>query len=225
MAELAAGAGHEINTPLAIISGQAQYLLAGEDDPERRKALQAVVQQTRRVHDILTGLMQFALPARPNRQVIELGLLVQEVVAQHIETAEARNVRIEQDVPEGSVAFADARQVRIALGHLVRNAIEAAGEGGWVRLGRVPAGPGALAVAVVDSGPGPDPAVGEHLFDPFFSGRQAGRGRGLGLSTAWRLAREQGGTVRFDPDANGATRFVLSLPQADTLHAIARISA
>ena len=56
----------------------------------------------------------------------------------------------------------------------------------------------------------------EHLFDPFYSGRKAGRGRGLGLPTAWRLARQHGGDVRFA----GAepTRFVLTLP-AETLAA------
>ena len=62
MAELAAGAGHEINNPLAVISGQAQYLLVGEAEPARRKALQTIVGQTQRIHQTLTQLMQFARP-------------------------------------------------------------------------------------------------------------------------------------------------------------------
>jgi signal transduction histidine kinase len=53
------------------------------------------------------------------------------------------------------------------------------------------------------------------MFDPFFSGRSAGRGRGLGLPTAWRLAREHGGDVRHVPHPDGPTRFVLALPVAD----------
>jgi signal transduction histidine kinase len=54
----------------------------------------------------------------------------------------------------------------------------------------------------------------EHLFDPFFSGRSAGRGRGLGLPTAWRLARNNGGDVVFAGTSGEATRFVLSLPRS-----------
>jgi nitrogen-specific signal transduction histidine kinase len=50
------------------------------------------------------------------------------------------------------------------------------------------------------------------MFDPFFSGRQAGRGRGLGLPTAWRLIREHGGDVRFQEFPQGPTRFILTLP-------------
>jgi signal transduction histidine kinase len=65
---------------------------------------------------------------------------------------------------------------------------------------------------VEDSGPGPAEADLDHLFDPFYSGREAGRGRGLGLAIAWRLARVNGGDVRYAPVPGGPTRFVLELP-------------
>src|SRR5207244_554036 len=53
LGKLAAGAGHEINNPLAVISGQSQYLLAKEDDPDKQKSLQAIIRQAERVHQIL----------------------------------------------------------------------------------------------------------------------------------------------------------------------------
>ena len=65
---------------------------------------------------------------------------------------------------------------------------------------------------VEDNGAGPPAGLRDHLFDPFYSGRQAGRGRGLGLATAWRMAKEHGGDVRFEEVPSGPTRFVLSLP-------------
>ncbi len=73
-----------------------------------------------------------------------------------------------------------------------------------------------------DGGPGPDPAQRPALFDPFYSGRSAGRGRGLGLPIAWRLARQQGGDVRLDaaPPA-GPTRFILTLPRISEEDAVA----
>src|SRR5207302_476622 len=70
-------------------------------------------------------------------------------------------------------------------------------------------------IVIEDNGPGPAALEREHLFDPFFSGRPAGRGRGLGLPTAWRLARQHGGDVRFMRPADGPTRFVLTLPRAN----------
>ena len=111
---------------------------------------------------------------------------------------------------------ADPAQVRTALTCLVRNAVEAAPADGWARVRLEAPEPGRVEVAVEDSGPGPDAAQQEHLFDPFYSGRQAGRGRGLGLPIAWRLARQQGGDVRLEPHRPGEpTRFLLTLPLPD----------
>jgi signal transduction histidine kinase len=69
-------------------------------------------------------------------------------------------------------------------------------------------------VIVEDNGVGPSAAQREHLFDPFYSGRAAGRGRGLGLPTAWRLARQQGGDIHFQRAPDDLTRFVLTVPTA-----------
>jgi signal transduction histidine kinase len=214
LAEFSAGAGHEINTPLAIISGQAQLLLNMEENPDRRRSLRTVVQQAHRVHDMLTDLMQFARPAVAQWQFIDLGFLAREVVAVLAPLATAKDVHLETDIGSGVVSCADPRQFRTALQCLVRNAIEAVPTGGhiWVRATI----DGAMnSVTVEDTGPGVDPAIVEHIFDPFFCGRSAGRGRGLGLSTAWRLARQQGGDVRYVAPASGPTRFVLSVPRAE----------
>lgn len=224
LAEFAAGAGHEINTPLAVISGQAQFMLNLAEDPSQRKSLQTVVQQTRRVHEILTELMQFARPARPVLQVLDLGLVVQEVVGLFHDDTTDRSIRCEVDLPQAFLAFADPRQVRIAFQGLLRNAVEAVPPGGWIRITGQPVDDQLLLV-VEDSGSGPDASIIPHLFDPFFSGRPAGRGRGLGLPTAWRLAKEQGGDVRFQPTNECPARFVLALPRAESLSDESRLTA
>jgi signal transduction histidine kinase len=223
LAEFAAGAGHEINNPLAVISGQAQYLLSHESDWFRedaedspRKALEAIVAQTRRIHGILRDLMQFAKPAPPCPGWVDLPAMLGEVAAGLGELAAQRRVRIEVALqPERLPVFADAAQLRTALSCLLRNAIEAAPTDGWVRLVlRRPADGTPIEVAVEDNGPGAEAVRRPHLFDPFYSGRTAGRGRGLGLPIAWRLAHLQGGDVRLDPPRrHEPTRFVLTLPR------------
>jgi signal transduction histidine kinase len=221
LAELAAGAGHEINNPLAVIAGQAQYLLAHrgawfavEAEAAASKALDAILAQTWRIHGILRDLMQFARPAPPRPAWLDLPTLLGEVAASVEEAAAQRQVRLEVQTVDRLAVYADAEQLRLALGCLLRNAVEAAPAGGWARLRLPPAGAERVAVAVEDSGPGPAPAQRGALFDPFYSGRSAGRGRGLGLPVAWRLARQQGGDVALDPTTPPEpTRFVLSLPR------------
>ena len=213
LAELAAGAGHEINNPLAVISGQSQYLLTNDDDLGRQDSLRVIVRQAERIHQILRDLMQFARPPQPRRQRIDLRSLLADVVGSFQASADARAVRLEILAGcDAATVFADADMMRTALGSLVRNAVEAAPKDGWVRV-RIEDAERAWQLVVEDSGPGPQVSQKEHLFDPFYSGRLAGRGRGLGLSTAWRFVHEHGGDVRFDPQPNCPARFVLVLPR------------
>jgi signal transduction histidine kinase len=214
LAEFAAGAGHEINNPLAVISGQAQYLLAHETEPARQRALQTIVNQAQRIHLILSALMQFARPARPHKQLVDLPALMREVAASLTDLATQRRVQLTCSPPDHPLSFlADPRQVSIALACLLQNAIEAAPADGWAQMRLETPAPDRVELVVEDNGTGLSVKAREHLFDPFYSGRPAGRGRGLGLSTAWRLAREHGGEVRFEDLPQGPTRFVLSLPR------------
>ncbi len=213
LAEFAAGAGHEINNPLAVISGQAQYLLGHEADPARQKSLQKIIGQAHRIHELLNQLMQFARPSRPQRQLIDLLELVRNTTLSLADLAQERRVRLTPPSPaEPLNVFIDPKQMQLALAGLVRNGIEAAPPDGWVEV-QVAVRPHTLDLVVEDSGPGPTDRQREHIFDPFYSGRQAGRGRGLGLPTAWRLAREHGGDVFLDERSEGRTRFVLRLPR------------
>ena len=212
LAEFAAGAGHEINNPLAVISGQAQYILSHEEDwlasdeeGSSHEALAKIIGQTKRIHGILRELMQFARPPVARYATIDLVALLRDIATTHnvafAPPGEAVSVRI------------DAEQVKTALGCLVRNALEAIPAGGWVRLS-VQCGL-RVEVHVEDSGPGPRPEQVPHLFDPFYCGRSAGRGKGFGLPVAWRLARQQGGDVVYAGRVEKATRFTMSLPRAE----------
>jgi signal transduction histidine kinase len=67
-------------------------------------------------------------------------------------------------------------------------------------------------LTVRDTGPGIPPAIRPHIFDPFFSGREAGRGLGLGLSKAWRIVQLHGGSLTVDSPASGGAVFVIVLP-------------
>ena len=219
LGEFAAGAGHEINNPLAIISGQAQYVLShaedwliSDDEGHTIKALQTVINQTKRIHGMLRDLMQFARPAAARPTFFDLPTLVGEVVSGVRDLAETRSLRLEMETPERLEAWADPTQVGTALQCLVKNAVEAAPSGGWVRV-RIDLND-RIDILVEDSGTGPSAEQRPHLFDPFYSGRNAGRGKGFGLPVAWRLARQQGGDVRLEPPRPGRpTRFVLSLPR------------
>jgi signal transduction histidine kinase len=212
LAELAAGAGHEINNPLAVISGNAQRLLRTEQDLDRADSLRAIVRQAHRISGILRDLMQFARPPHPTVRALLLSELVLGARDEQAPFAQEREIHLElKGAMAGVWVQGDMKQLRHALAAVIRNGIDAAQPGGWVRISIHDGEGEQVAVTVEDSGPGLNPDAVEHAFDPFYCGRSAGRGRGLGLPTAWQLVRQNGGELKYEPVEGEPTRFSFTL--------------
>lgn len=219
--ELAYGAGHEINNPLANIATRAQSLLLDETDPERRRRLSTIVDQAFRARDMIGGLMVFARPPKPGPAVADVHGIVAAVIDTVRATALGRAVRLEYSpAPAPRQAYVDRVQVEEALRAVVTNAIEAGAPGGRIVIEVHPAAGDATEITVVDDGRGMAPEQARRAFDPFYSGREAGRGAGLGLPKAWRLLGVNGGSIALDSRPGAGTRATLTLPGAGTAAAV-----
>jgi len=213
--ELAYGAGHEINNPLANIATRAQSLLLEERDPERRRRLATIVDQSFRARDMIGGLMLFARPPKPTVEPADVGGIVAAAVESTRSQAAARGVGVEIMLPATAIeALVDRGQIEEALRAVVTNAIEAVAAGGRVRLQMCAVEERWCEVTVADEGCGMDDATMRRAFDPFFSGREAGRGAGLGLSKAWRFIETNGGTVAIASRPGSGTTVSVRLPTA-----------
>jgi signal transduction histidine kinase len=212
MAEFAAGAGHEINNPLTVISGRAQLLLRDEADPERRRALALIVAQAMRVHEMIADMMLFARPPRPECQRVELGQLIDAVLLDVSARCASQDTAIRRTGQPGSIFVqADPVQLAVALRAVCQNAIEALGNGGHIEIGLETGANRSVRVQIRDDGPGLKLEECAHLFDPFYSARQAGRGLGLGLSKAWRIATNHGGRIEVDSQPGLGATFTIVL--------------
>jgi signal transduction histidine kinase len=209
MKELAYGASHEINNPLANISSRAQLLLREESDPERRRSLATINSQAFRAHEMIADMMLFAKPPALQCEAIDLEKFLQQWLDRLAAELPA-TVSFERTLALGpTVCRCDPAQIAEVLRAIWSNALEAMGDEGQMRfsahlLSRG-AGPRWAELTLVDSGPGISPEVRRRLFDPFFSGREAGRGLGFGLSKAWRIVDLHGGQITIDsPPGSGA---------------------
>ncbi|MCE9547085.1 MAG: HAMP domain-containing histidine kinase [Planctomycetia bacterium] len=222
--KLAAGAGHEINNPLGSIAGRAQLLLRDEADPERRRTLAKINAQAFRAHEMIADMMLFARPPEPVRTEVDLAQVARDVLSELRESAAERNIELalavdSDDAGAGSVvAQADAGQMLVALRAICINALDAIGGNGHVqvtvrRVDQTASPPQPAAQIVVrDDGPGITPDVRRHLFDPFFSGREAGRGLGFGLSKCWRIVTNHGGRIDVESTPGQGAQFTITLP-------------
>jgi signal transduction histidine kinase len=218
LAEFAAGAGHEINNPVATIVGYVQQLLAGETDPDRRHALATIGAQAYRIRDMIGDVMLFARPPTPRPQVLDLSAVLRETIEQFSGPARDGSLRIEFEADPDVPIYADPIQLRIVISSLLRNSVEASAAGVTIAVeARIVVAEGRrLAVfSIGDNGPGMSAGEREHLFDPFYSGRQAGRGLGFGLSKVWRIVTLHGGTIAVASPPSGGVTLTVHWPGSD----------
>jgi signal transduction histidine kinase len=205
--ELAYGASHEINNPLANIAGRAQTLLIDEPVADRRRALEAIHSQALRAHEMISDLMLFAQPPVPDLRPTDLRDLVCRVVAESRLECVDRNIEV-AGPDDGAVCTieADAVQCEVALRAVIANAMESIGRDGKIAVAIeqvMIANSPKLEIRVSDSGSGLDDRELAHAFDPFFSGREAGRGLGFGLTKAWRIVTAHGGEITIENCVQG----------------------
>ena len=218
MAEFAAGAGHEINNPLGSILGQTQILLKSEQSTERKQAFETIGAQAWRVRDMIGNSMLFARPPQPQKKSVNLVEVVQQALEPFDKSAADAGVEIHfattADVIE---VVADRTQLSTLIAQLVRNAIESlrgADQDGSVSVTLRDDLPNTVELSVVDDGPGlVSDEVRRHLFNPFYSGRSAGRGLGFGLCLAWQIVRIHGGILLHETPATGGAAFHVALPK------------
>jgi signal transduction histidine kinase len=217
MKELAYGASHEVNNPLANISVRAQSLLRDETDPERRRTLEAIDQQALRAHEMISDLMLFARPPKVVAAEFSPGELTGRVAEEFRAAASRQGIAVEVEVADDlPAAWGDDVQIGVALQAIVRNAIEAIGRDGTIAIKVLQRGgsPPTIRWEVRDDGPGIPEEIRGQIWDPFYSGREAGRGLGFGLPKCWRIMKEHGGEVQIVCPPTGGTVVTLTLPVA-----------
>ncbi|HUO06937.1 MAG TPA: HDOD domain-containing protein [Phycisphaerae bacterium] len=235
LGEMAAGAAHEMNNPLAVVCGRAQLLAAKIHDGAMKQEASLIAQQGERLSQIITDMMEFAKPAAPRPAPLAMETVVQEAVKSATERAGGvigGGPKVKVEIAPGLPTLrADAKQIRNALAEIVLNAIQAshkheapAAEGRTstphaaevMVQARFDPLDSQMIVQVIDHGVGMSEDVMRQAFSPFFSAKAAGRNRGMGLAKALRWVENHGGTIRLDSTLGAGTTVVLILPVNST---------
>jgi two-component system sensor histidine kinase PilS (NtrC family) len=204
---MAGGIAHEFNNLLGGILGCAETALAEDPPPDVRESLEMIRKTAGRGVGVTSALLR-ATRAEPERGPVDAAALAEEALEQARPPAGVEIVRDLRPVR----FLADATMLRQVLGNLVRNAVEAMGGRGRLRLATREEAADALLV-VEDSGPGIAEAVKEVLFEPFVTTRRGGReGAGLGLFLADRLVTAHGGRIEVESEPGKGARFTVRVP-------------
>lgn len=215
LGEMAAGAAHEMNNPLAVISGRSQLLaMTLPGGSKEQKAAQTIYEQAHRLSDLITSLRLFAEPPKVEARPTDMNQLLDETVkrarAEHKgEQPAPVDLQIKSKLPLLSV---DAQQISQALLELISNALQAAPKLGVHVAARIEPIERHLIIQVTDDGVGMDAHTLAHAMDPFFSAKPAGRRVGMGLPRARQLAAAHGGWIELRSTLGEGTLAALVLP-------------
>jgi signal transduction histidine kinase len=202
---------HELRTPLTIMLGAAELLERGlANQPAQQKVAERIRRVAHEATDRVAALLWLSrAPEQLNAPRTEISAIVHAEVARYRPLLQGKPVQC--DVEEAGEVWVEGRAelVGIAVGNLLRNAIQNT-ESGKVTVRLEP-----TRITVEDTGPGlPEPVV-QRLFERFVQGRaNSTEGTGLGLSIVKRVAEHLGWDVRHERPDSGGSRFVLTFAPA-----------
>jgi len=216
--EMAAGAAHEMNNPLAVISGRSQLLAAQLADPKHRAMAHLIHEQSHRLSEIITDLMDFAKPVPPDFRECDPAELIARALHDAKQQSDPADRNIEFTMGDVPAVMVDAVQVSAAICEVIGNALHATdpSEGNISLHAAYDASGNRVVITVADNGCGMDEATLKRAFDPFFSNKPAGRRRGMGLPKALRWVEASGGSMRLESRPQQGTRTVILLPAVGT---------
>jgi signal transduction histidine kinase len=229
---LSAGVAHELGTPLNVITGCAEMIAETVDDARVHGHTRMILDQTRKVSQIIRQLLDFGRRRGVERTVVDLGELVSSTTAMLRSTAQKHGCSI-QAVPGDPVLTTGCPgELEQVLSNLILNGVQAMARGGAVQVRtRIehradPIGDhqAFACVTVADRGSGIAPDDLPKIFDPFFTTKGIGEGTGLGLSVSYGIVRDHGGSIEVASEPGQGTQFHVLLPLAQASPAPQRSS-
>jgi signal transduction histidine kinase/ActR/RegA family two-component response regulator len=218
--QLTGGIAHDFNNLLTVICGNLDIIQRQAEDPKTSRQAAHALQAAERAAKLTQQLLAFSRsqklvlePVNINQLVAGMNDLLDRTIGAdaHVELV------LDQREPW---AFADKNQLELAILNLAINARDAMSEGGDIVIassieeGSFPDVDASRfgVISVSDSGSGIPGHLIEKVFDPFFTTKPVGKGTGLGLSQVYGIARQSGGTVRIDSEAETGTKVSIWLP-------------
>ncbi|MGQ9680938.1 MAG: sensor histidine kinase [Anaerolineae bacterium] len=216
LGRIVAGVAHELNNPLAVISGYAQMLLDGEVPPGIRGDLERIDRSARRAAQVVRDLLAFARQQPIIARSVDMASLIREVAAVEEPLLAKAGIALDLQLAENLPAVrGDRTQLGSVLSQLIANARQAVCSS--QQAGRVTitaGGQETLLLSVSDNGPGIPEDLLDKVFEPFLTTQEVGQGTGMGLAMCYGVIRAHGGRIWASNNPGQGATISIELPAA-----------
>jgi len=218
---LAAGVAHEINNPLAIINEKAglmKDILESSDDLQKNKykflsLLNGIFDSITRARTITHRLLGFSRRMDLSHDLFDLNEAIKEVVSFIEKEIQFRNINLILDLtPELPKIETDKGQLQQVILNIINNAIDAVEEDGRIEVITKMVDNNKIRILISDNGIGIPKDKIKHIFEPFYTTKEKGKGTGLGLSISYGIIQKLGGNIAVESEVGKGTTFIIDIP-------------
>ncbi len=213
---LAAGIAHEINNPLSGILIFADILMKdlAAKDPQWGEDLQEIFNQGMRCKEIVARLLDFSRQSVGQRLDYDMNAVIERSMEMLTHQALFHNIEFVTDLqPDLPLMSGDPGQLQQVFINFILNAGTAMeGVGRITITSRYDPAYDEVTLKFADTGPGIPPTIISKIFDPFFTTKGPGEGTGLGLSVAYGIIQQHGGSIAVANAPSGGAVFTVILP-------------
>jgi signal transduction histidine kinase len=221
LGNLAARLAHEIKNPMTAIGTFIQLLPTKYEDEEFRRDFHKIaMEETERVNNLITELLDLVKPKESQFKFDDLNGLIDKMILLVSPQTNAKKVdvirRLDSEIGQ---VWIDPEKMKQVLLNLLSNAVEFTPEGGKIEIStecHIEKGkPESIRIEIKDSGVGISASNIDKIFDPYFTTKHKSNmhdGTGLGLFIADQNMQDHGGIIEVRSKANEGTTFILTLP-------------
>lgn len=224
LGEMSAGIAHEINNPLAIVSGAVNQIIKYANDPEKlSEKIETIKKAVGRISKIVVGLKKFSRSSAGKNiyKTHNLSNIIEETLILTSVKAKQNSTIVHKELKSQSEILCDEVEIEQVLINLINNAVDAVKEckDKWVKIELFDEN-NSVVLRVSDSGPGIPDSISQKIFEPFFTTKAVGQGTGLGLSISKGILEEHGASLQLMKNSPN-TCFEIRFKRAGVIRAAA----
>ena len=218
LGKLAAGVAHQLNNPIGGITLFTKLVLEEYDlEKGAQEDLHRVLRDAERCRDTVKELLEFTRQTRHLMQPHDINQAITRTLFLLENQTLFHNIDIQRELASGlPKVTSDIQQLNHLFMNIILNAAQAmGGKGRLIVKTGLSEEDQSVHIEITDSGPGIPEDILPQIFDPFFTTKDEGEGTGLGLSLAYGIVENHGGTLRAENSPEGGARLLIELPVAN----------
>lgn len=209
---MAGGIAHEINNPLTSVIGFSELLLMNETDEKKKYYLNLISNSGQKIERIIKDLRIFKDLSELKTEDVDIEEFLKNIVEDFRKIA--GNIMIIEDFSKAGVIKINRGLFEIAINNLIKNAIEAINDshiGNIIKIKTLREN-GFVKIEISDNGPGIPKDVLSHIFEPFYTTKDVGKGMGLGLAIVYHIIKRHNSEISVKSSIGEGSIFEIKIP-------------